>query len=150
MWREGVEEKRQKDQKLPGETEMWRTKAGRAGKRPGRPSGSLIHSCRSGPSRRGKAGLMRLQGLVSVGDDLDSAASSRVSSGDGEGETGLLQAGVPPLLPLQMQGLLLLTQSLPPSGSGPGRSCCFLESQDGGLLRFSLRRSHPLSHRWGN
>lgn len=78
------------------------------------------------------------------------AASSRVSSGDGEGETGLLQAGVPPLLPLQMQGLLLLTQSLPPSGSGPGRSCCFLESQDGGLLRFSLRRSHPLSHRWGN
>lgn len=74
MWREGVEEKRQKDQKLPGETEMWRTKAGRAGKRPGRPSGSLIHSCRSGPGRRGKAGLMRLQGLVSVGDDLDSAA----------------------------------------------------------------------------
>lgn len=73
-------------------------------------------------------------------------ASSQVSSGDGGGETGLLQARVPPLLPPQIRGLLVLTQSLPPSGSGPGRSCCLLDSQDSGLPHFSLRRNHPFSH----
>lgn len=86
--------------------------------------------------------MARSQGLVSVGKNLDSAAwgedpaSSRVPSGDGGDQAGLLQARVSSLLPPQVQGLLLLTQPLPPSG----RSCWFLDSQDHGLPGFRLRR----------
>lgn len=45
----------------------------------------------------------------------------------------------------KIQGLSLLTQPRPPSGSGPGRSSQFLE-HDSQELGFSLRT--PSSHRW--